>query len=305
MQILANFIKSILNFLLPKTYLPVDSKSGLWIDWADDTEIQKRRNRESIKTFKDKGYVILSKLIPNQLCDELNQKFSKYVESNHEEARSAEDSFGFHSRLCNFHMFSSKAKEIAFHKTLVSILDEIFSSEAVLCSSLYFEKGSEQRIHRDGPFFYTVPKNLFVGVWVALEDIQEGTGELVYFPKGHLIPISVEKIIQEGGGWSEYSKAIESKCRQLGLGLEKNLAKKGDVLIWHAELPHGGSKIDNSKQSRKSIVFHYKAKLAPIHGEDVFFSKAPVPKFSVFSYKSYNKRKYIDQGIPFFAKNEY
>ena len=34
-------------------------------------------------------------------------------------------------------------------------------------------------------------------------------------------------------------------------------AKKGDVLIWHANLIHGGEKITRPGSTRKSIVVHY------------------------------------------------
>ena len=33
--------------------------------------------------------------------------------------------------------------------------------------------------------------------------------------------------------------------------------KKGDVLIWHANVLHGGEKMTNPDSSRKSMVFHY------------------------------------------------
>ena len=37
------------------------------------------------------------------------------------------------------------------------------------------------------------------------------------------------------------------------------LAKKGDVLIWHANLVHGGMPIEDKNTTRKSMVIHYYA----------------------------------------------
>ncbi len=34
-------------------------------------------------------------------------------------------------------------------------------------------------------------------------------------------------------------------------------AKKGDLLIWHANLMHGGEPHTNKEKTRKSMVFHY------------------------------------------------
>jgi hypothetical protein len=39
--------------------------------------------------------------------------------------------------------------------------------------------------------------------------------------------------------------------------LEYFWPKKGTLLIWHADLAHGGAPIVNSAYTRKSIVFHY------------------------------------------------
>jgi ectoine hydroxylase-related dioxygenase (phytanoyl-CoA dioxygenase family) len=41
---------------------------------------------------------------------------------------------------------------------------------------------------------------------------------------------------------------------------EKFMAKKGDVFVWHANLLHGGSPINNPALSRKSMVLHFYAK---------------------------------------------
>jgi hypothetical protein len=42
-----------------------------------------------------------------------------------------------------------------------------------------------------------------------------------------------------------------------GLKTETFMAKKGDVLIWHADLMHGGVPIQDPRQTRKSLVAHF------------------------------------------------
>jgi phytanoyl-CoA hydroxylase len=46
------------------------------------------------------------------------------------------------------------------------------------------------------------------------------------------------------------------RSREHGLKRETFMAKRGDVLIWNADLAHGGSPI-SSEHSRKSVVTHY------------------------------------------------
>ncbi len=55
--------------------------------------------------------------------------------------------------------------------------------------SLHFFVGSEQAVHQDTA--YVVVKDdpmAFVGIWIALEDVSEGSGELCYYEGSYLIP---------------------------------------------------------------------------------------------------------------------
>ena len=44
-------------------------------------------------------------------------------------------------------------------------------------------------------------------------------------------------------------------------------AKKGDILVWHANLLHGGEPLINKSSPRKSAVFHYCVKHAIYYHE--------------------------------------
>jgi ectoine hydroxylase-related dioxygenase (phytanoyl-CoA dioxygenase family) len=50
---------------------------------------------------------------------------------------------------------------------------------------------------------------------------------------------------------------IEGKLKESNLSKEIFLAKKGDVLLWHANLLHGAEKQVDKTKTRKSVVFHY------------------------------------------------
>jgi ectoine hydroxylase-related dioxygenase (phytanoyl-CoA dioxygenase family) len=55
----------------------------------------------------------------------------------------------------------------------------------------------------------------------------------------------------------EFKQYIASEIEQHGLKAETLLAQKGDVLIWHSQLLHGGSEIIDKRRTRKSLVTHY------------------------------------------------
>jgi ectoine hydroxylase-related dioxygenase (phytanoyl-CoA dioxygenase family) len=59
--------------------------------------------------------------------------------------------------------------------------------------------------------------------------------------------------------YDHYETKIEQLIQQHNLQSHYFHAKKGDVLIWHANLLHGGSVIKNAALTRKSMVGHYYA----------------------------------------------
>ena len=62
------------------------------------------------------------------------------------------------------------------------------------------------------------------------------------------------------------------KCLREGLSVETVEMKKGDTLIWHPMLPHGGSRIIDQSASRNSIVFHITPLNIPVYRQDYFFN---------------------------------
>ena len=63
-------------------------------------------------------------------------------------------------------------------------------------TSLFFQEGTQQDLHRDAPLFCTYPENKFLGCWFALEDTNKSNGSLSVVPRGHII-IEEEDLIRE------------------------------------------------------------------------------------------------------------
>jgi ectoine hydroxylase-related dioxygenase (phytanoyl-CoA dioxygenase family) len=49
----------------------------------------------------------------------------------------------------------------------------------------------------------------------------------------------------------------EPEVAQRGLKAEEFCPKKGDLFIWHAQLYHGGGRINNRALTRRSMVNHF------------------------------------------------
>jgi phytanoyl-CoA hydroxylase len=65
----------------------------------------------------------------------------------------------------------------------------------------------------------------------------------------------------------EHVASLGRRAAEAGLRNERFAARRGDVLIWHADLVHGGNPVSNDI-TRKSVVTHYCPKyLVPLFAE--------------------------------------
>ena len=67
-------------------------------------------------------------------------------------------------------------------------LRSVLRCETALYTSLLFERGSQQKLHRDSPLFVTRPEGCYLGVWAALEDTDGENGPLLVVPGSHRLP---------------------------------------------------------------------------------------------------------------------
>ena len=145
--------------------------------------------------------------------------------------------------------------------------------------SLLFTYGTEQDMHQDTAFVPVSSPMEFVGCWIALEDIQTGTGELQYYEGSHRIPEHLWLGRSRAKPYDYVDQEVEArvlasmhaKPRELGLPLVKYRPKKGDALIWHADLVHGGGKEPRRDTTRRSLVAH----LCPVNCEPEWFATTP------------------------------
>jgi ectoine hydroxylase-related dioxygenase (phytanoyl-CoA dioxygenase family) len=177
---------------------------------------------------------------------------------------------------------------LALSERLNPVLISLLGHTPVLCNSLYLEKGSAQPPHVDALYMTPRSDDQLIASWVALEDSHPDAGQLEYFPGSHRIPQMIFSNgtrhfkPQEMPTWDAY---MAEQVEKAGLKKELFSAKKGDVLIWHSSLFHGGGKINNPDLTRKSLVFHYYSKgdcdamgcaTLPMHGAH-WMNRAPQP----------------------------
>lgn len=103
------------------------------------------------------------------------------------------------------------------------------------------------------------------GVWVALEDIDAENGPLVYYPGSHRWPIYTNEHIGVNAttltstyeAYPRYEVMWRALIEANGATPQRFFARKGQALIWAANLLHGGDVHRDKSRTRWSQVTHY------------------------------------------------
>lgn len=166
-------------------------------------------------------------------------------------------------RIGEFHLFNKAGERIFKNKRMQSLCSMLMDRPAYPHFSLTFSKGSRQALHQDTCVFHVWPRNALIGVWIALEDIKVESGPLVYCPGSHREPLFSEfdnyPQTQRRTASKEQSERYDTYVADISQRYPKQqfLAKKGQALLWHGMLIHGGSDYVAPNTTRKSFVIHY------------------------------------------------
>ncbi|MGE5107828.1 MAG: phytanoyl-CoA dioxygenase family protein [Sphingobacteriales bacterium] len=247
-----------------------DKESKAWLDINDSANLVATKERfssfsvpvqQQIKNWSKNGYLILEKLFDKATIDIINSEVDRLVNSG-----------AVHFTHDNKIMFANKLsepiKKTTYHPVLKSVLEFLLDKEVVPFQTLNFKYGSGQKAHSDSIHMTTYPLGYLIAAWVALEDIHEDSGPLYYYPGSHKLPYLLNndfgnissKLSLGQKNYTDYEEVIEDIIAKEKLHPQIFLPKKGDVLIWHANLIHGGMPVVNKLITRKSMVIHYYAK---------------------------------------------
>lgn len=161
--------------------------------------------------------------------------------------------------------FNPGVRRIACNTGLLALLSKLYGRRAFPFQTLNFPVGTQQSVHTDSVHFSSIPERFMCGVWVALEDIDQDAGPLVYYPTSHRWPIYVNEHLgvsspansSPGDNYRQYDELWQAEIEAAGVAGVQLCAKKGEALIWAANLLHGGSRHVDPERTRWSQVTHY------------------------------------------------
>ena len=195
---------------------------------------------------------------------------------------------GRNSRLVNSHLASEAISSLFLNEQLLDLCDTFFGGRLTsIYTSLFFQEGTKQPLHRDAPVFCTLPENLFLGCWFALEDSRIENGALMGVPFSNQTfsddyhnryKIGLERLeeidaieFSDDITWAKYQKYVNNTCESLGLKQEAIEADAGDIIVWHPLFLHGGLP-HKSEATRHSVVMHVAPEGVQVHGSYLFFT---------------------------------
>jgi hypothetical protein len=168
-------------------------------------------------------------------------------------------------RIQDAWQFLEPVRKLATMPHLLELLRVLYRREPVPFQTLNFRLGSEQRTHSDTIHFHCFPQRFMCGIWVALEDVDADNGPLRYYPKSHKLPVYDLHDLGYVGSrqrdtydhYLRYEDFVEKRLAVSGLEPVEIRVKRGQALIWAANLFHGGTPIRDSKRTRHSQVTHF------------------------------------------------
>ena len=268
------------------TTLDFDPETVPWTDRPDFEEELESRQRGGrvdaveaamLRRWSRDGYVRFQGLVPDAQIDPLLNDVERAWDERPKidldiEGRGVielavappREQIGHHRyRLLDLQDVYESPRNILFAPKLVRFLRLLLDDTPVAMQSLFFEYPSEAETHQDFPFVQAQIPSHLVGCWIACEKVDENNGPLAYYPRSHRLPKfdwgdgSMVLAGHDDQLVARFTSYLETGCAEAGLERRVLKAEKGDALLWHGALAHGGAPARDGSATRKTFVVHY------------------------------------------------
>lgn len=209
---------------------------------------------EQVESFHARGFVVADFGLDSNLLDRIVTRVRPLYGEAYQENPSLP------ARVQDAWKQIEEVRQLARNDRVAQALEQLFGRKALPFQTLNFPVGTRQWAHSDTIHFNSIPAGYMVGVWVALEDIDADNGPLIYYPGSHKMrEYSMHDFGLEPGyaNYRHYEARIQELIASEKLEPEYGTIKKGETLIWHANLLHGGAPQKDLARSRHSQVTHF------------------------------------------------
>lgn len=215
-----------------------------------------------MQTIKDRyqefGYIVIDTDLSDAVLEGAKNDLSAYFGPEREHPIHVP--MADYNRVQDAWHISQNVLKIAQCEKVIETLAALYPSPMRPFQTLNFYKGTQQAVHSDSIHFNSEPFGAMCGVWTALEDVGADQGPLIYYPGSQKLDemnYSDFNLISSQSSYQQYLQELQTLINDNDFKPEFGLLKKGQALIWSANLLHGGSKQDDLNLTRKSQVTHY------------------------------------------------
>ena len=154
-------------------------------------------------------------------------------------------------------------RDLAMDYDIRAMLASLHGYEPYPFQTLNYPTSSLARTHSDYIHFAAYPQPLMSAAWVALQDIHPDSGPVFYYEGSHVISpynmqdFGLEDRTKHGLNYAKYQDIMQAHMRKSSFEYKEAVFPKGWVLIWSANLVHGGPPAKQPGMARLSQVTHY------------------------------------------------
>jgi hypothetical protein len=207
--------------------------------------------------WREQGYLQLPHFLPDELVDRYCAKMQ------------ADGAVPGGFRGPQSYLQVEEMRDLCCYPPLVRKIEEVIPTPMAANLALTGWQSTTRTWHQDDYLNPPYMNGWYVAVWMALADIDPDCGVFEFVPGSHRWPLMRGEKIRtklppekQDGMWPRYGEEMvtplfDAKIAESGLTIKKFLAKKGDVLIWHARLAHRGSLPKVPGMLRPALIVHY------------------------------------------------
>jgi hypothetical protein len=249
----------------------LDSMSMPWVESPFFETLLKNSKfsddqKQLAKKYNADGYLIIDLGLSDSFIDNINNDVKAILQSNTFEGQEKYE-YTDHRRLFQLWKKSDNIYDLATNKKIIETLHMLYNRKPFPFSTINFTNPTGQPLHSDTIHFNSYPKGWMVGVWVAFEDCDESNGTLRVVKGSHKwgeydynslnIVHPDQREDGEKKSYRDYDQFVRRLVEAKGAKETAVKIKKGQAIIWAANLLHGGCYVDDDRVSRKSQAIHY------------------------------------------------
>ena len=222
----------------------------------DRTDLNEAGLTPAQRQWRRDGVLVLRNFIP----DEVTAPYIKRREA-------FGDPVGW--REPNSYQLAWEMRALALYTPLMETLKHLIGEEMMLHLCLTNWITSQRAWHQDDYLNPSFVNCWYAAVWIALGDIEADCGPFEYIPGSQRWPLMRGEKVREFLGedvhelhWPKTAERFTTPAVEYEMKLRRAkpkifLARRGDVLVWHARLMHQGSLAKTPGKERRSLIAHF------------------------------------------------